>query len=58
MEYEIETIKMSLDCCATKDMCFLIEKRISNYALKEVVKEIREDLNAKASKEEIQIMSL
>ena len=58
VEYEVETIKMNVENSATKGQCFLIEKRFSDYARKEVVKDIRDDLNAKASKEEISVMSM
>lgn len=43
--------------CVTRDQVYLIEKRFSNYANVQEVQALRDDLNDKASKEDIAVMA-
>jgi TRAP-type C4-dicarboxylate transport system substrate-binding protein len=44
------------DSC-TRDQLFIVNEKFFEYALKDSIKDIREDLLTKANKEDIEIMS-
>ena len=48
---------MKLENCATMETTFQIEKRFCNYALKEQIDEVRDDLNRKAGISDVAIMA-
>ena len=55
-EYEIENFKMNIENCATLDACFQIEQNLDSYAKKASVNELRDDIERKANREDIEIM--
>ena len=50
-------MKMKTENMVTLDHCYNIEKRFSNYANMEIVKEIRKDMEDLATTEELAIMT-
>jgi len=44
LEYEVENMKLKLENCVGQESLYLIEKRFCNYAQKNVVEEMRDDL--------------
>ena len=57
LEYDFETIKMNIENCATRDKVQQIEESLNDYAHKETVADIRDDVQNKANKEDIDIIT-
>ena len=47
---------MKLENCATMTQCYQIEKRFCNYAYKDDVKSLQDDIKGKADKEDINMI--
>ena len=57
LEYEVEKVNTVMENTASRDNFFQLEKRFCNYAPKERLEEMREDINSKANREDIAIIT-
>ena len=57
LEYEVENMKLKLENCVGQESLYLIEKRFCNYAQKNVVEEMRDDLQNKANQKDIAMIT-
>ena len=57
LEYEAEKVNTHMENTASLDNLYQLEKRFSNYATKERLEELREDINSKANGEDIAIIT-
>ena len=56
LEYEIDKVNTTIENTASRDNFYQLEKRFSNYAQKDRLEELREDINSKANRADIDMI--
>ena len=54
--FELELIKINIENCASKENLQEIERRLVDFAPRNVITDMREDLDAKVSKEDFNMI--